>query len=53
MIAYMQSRGRGLLRVSGWAGAHEASPNPNSEDVVLKASVKEAKTRKFNSIIAK
>lgn len=49
----MQSRGRGLLRVSGCAGAHEASPKSNSEDVALKANVKEARSRKFKSIIAK
>ena len=53
MIAYMQSRGRGLLRVRGCAGAQEASPNSNSEDVPLKANVKKAKTRRFRSIIAK
>ena len=53
MIAYMQSRGRGLLRVSGCAGAHEASPNFNSDDVALKANARKAKTRRFMSIIAK
>ena len=53
MIAYMQSRGRGLLRVSGCAGAHEASPKFNPENVALIANVKETKTRRFKSIIAK
>ena len=53
MIAYMQSSGRGLLRVSGCAGAHEASPKFNSENVALIAIVQETKTRRFKSIIAK
>ena len=53
MIAYMQSSGRGLLRVSGCAGAHEAEPKSISENVALIANVKETKIRRFKSIIAK
>ena len=53
MIAYMQSRGRGLLRVSGCAGAHEVSPKFISENVALKAVVRETKSRRFKSIMEK